>query len=99
VTGIGRPQGFFDMLQAAGVRFKPRAFSDHHAFQPQDIPAAGSVVMTEKDAVKCLTFAGTDWWAVQLDVAPEPGLIDWLSARIKQHHNSRMRREFYDEKV
>ncbi len=99
VTGIGRPQGFFDMLLAAGIRFKPRAFSDHHAFQPQDIPAAGSVMMTEKDAVKCLTFAGTDWWAVQLDVAPEPGLIDWLSARIKQLHNSRMRREVWDEKV
>src|SRR5512139_1116185 len=25
-TGIGHPQGFFDMLQDAGVRFSPRAF-------------------------------------------------------------------------
>ena len=94
VTGIGRPQGFFDMLQAAGIRFRPRTFPDHHAFQPQDLPADGAVVMTEKDAVKCVTFAGTDWWAVQLEVAPEPELIDWLGARIKQDHNSRMRREF-----
>lgn len=94
VSGIGRPQGFFDMLQAAGIRFRPRAFPDHHAFQPQDLPADGAVVMTEKDAVKCVTFAGTNWWAVQLDVAPEAGFIDWLGARIKQDHNSRMRREF-----
>lgn len=99
VTGIGRPQGFFDMLQAAGIRFRPRAFPDHHAFQPQDLPADGAVVMTEKDAVKCLTFAGTEWWALQLDVAPEPGFIDWLSTRIKQNHHSRMRREVRDEKV
>ena len=99
VTGIGRPQGFFDMLQAAGIRFRPRAYPDHHAFQPQDLPADGAVVMTEKDAVKCAKFAGTDWWAVQLDVAPEPGLIDWLGARIKHVHNSRMRREFIDAKV
>jgi tetraacyldisaccharide 4'-kinase len=84
VTGIGRPQGFFDMLRAQGVRFSPRAFADHHAFQPQDLPADAAVLMTEKDAVKCLTFAGADWWAVELDVAPEPGFIDWLGARLKR---------------
>jgi len=84
VTGIGRPQGFFDMLQAEGVRFSPRAFADHHAFQPQELPADAAVLMTEKDAVKCLAFAGTDWWAVELDVAPETGFIDWLSARTKR---------------
>lgn len=83
-TGIGRPQGFFDMLQAEGIRFSPRAFADHHAFQPQELPAHAAVLMTEKDAVKCLTFAGADWWAVELDVAPESGFIDWLDARLKQ---------------
>lgn len=84
VTGIGRPQGFFDMLDAQGVCFSPRAFADHHAFQPQDLPAAAAVLMTEKDAVKCSGFAGDEWWAVELDVAPESGFIDWLSARLKQ---------------
>lgn len=84
VTGIGRPQGFFDMLEAQGVCFSPRAFADHHAFQPQELPADAAVLMTEKDAVKCLTFAGADWWAVELDVAPESGFIDWLDARLKQ---------------
>jgi len=84
VTGIGRPQGFFDMLLAQSIRFTPRAFADHHAFQPQDLPADGAVLMTEKDAVKCLGFAGADWWAVELDVAPEAGFIHWLDARLKQ---------------
>ena len=84
VTGIGRPQGFFDMLQQQGVRFSPRAFADHHAFQPQDLPADGAVLMTEKDAVKCQGFAGEHWWAVQLDVAPEAGFIHWLDARLTQ---------------
>ncbi len=83
-TGIGRPQGFFDMLGAQGIRFRPRAFADHYAFRPQDLPADGAVLMTEKDAVKCLAFAGADWWAVELDVAPETGFIDWLDARLKQ---------------
>lgn len=84
VTGIGRPQGFFDMLHAHGVRFSPRPFADHHAFQPQDLPAEGAVLMTEKDAVKCRSFAGTDWWVLELDVAPEAGFIHWLGARLEQ---------------
>ncbi|MCL5059683.1 MAG: tetraacyldisaccharide 4'-kinase [Candidatus Thermoplasmatota archaeon] len=81
-TGIGRPQGFFDMLAAQDIRFSPRAFADHHAFQPQDLPSGAAVLMTEKDAVKCRSFAGADWWAVELDVAPETGFIDWLDARV-----------------
>lgn len=85
VSGIGRPQGFFDMLDAHGIRFIPRAFADHHDYSSEDLPADRPVLMTEKDAVKCQDFAGSDWWAVQLDVAPETGFIDWLGARVKQH--------------
>ncbi len=84
-TGIGRPQGFFDMLAAQGIRFRARAFADHHAFRPGDLPADAGVLMTEKDAVKCLAFAGSDWWAVELEVAPETGFIDWLGARFERH--------------
>ncbi len=84
VTGIGRPQGFFDMLRMQGLEFTPRSFADHHAFQPHELPADGHVLMTEKDAVKCSGFAGPDWWAVELEVAPERGFIEWLHARLKQ---------------
>ena len=83
-TGIGRPQGFFDMLTAHGIRFSPRVFADHHAFQAGDLPADAAVLMTEKDAVKCRTIAGANWWAVELDVAPEAGFMDWLDARLKR---------------
>lgn len=81
-TGIGRPEGFFDLLALHGVRFTPRAFPDHHPFTPADLPTDGRVLMTEKDAVKCRDFAGADWWAVELEAAPEPALVDWLDARI-----------------
>ncbi|OZA30660.1 MAG: tetraacyldisaccharide 4'-kinase [Hydrogenophilales bacterium 17-61-9] len=84
ITGIGHPQGFFDMLEARGLRFSPRIFADHHAFKEADLPVGSAVLMTEKDAVKCRGFAGPDWWAVELDVSPESGFIDWLGARIKQ---------------
>lgn len=90
VTGIGHPQGFFDMLAAQDIRFSPRAFADHHVFQAQELPAGRALLMTEKDAVKCLPFAGANWWAVELDVAPEAGFIDWLDTRIKASSSSCM---------
>lgn len=82
VTGIGRPQGFFDMLARAGLRFEARPYPDHHAFRPGELPADQPVLMTEKDAVKCLSFAGTNWWAVELELAPEAGFAGWLDAHI-----------------
>jgi len=84
VTGIGQPQGFFAMLDAHGLRYRPRAFPDHHVFRPADIPAGEAVLMTEKDAVKCRGFAGPDWWVVELDVTPDQGFVRWLDARLKQ---------------
>ena len=82
VTGIGRPQGFFDMLARAGLRCETRAFPDHHAFRPGELPVDRLLLMTEKDAVKCRSVAGTHWWAVELEVAPETGFIDWLDQNI-----------------
>lgn len=82
VTGIGRPQGFFDMLTLLGWNFKQRIFPDHHPFSPGDIPVGAAVVMTEKDAVKCKKFAQADWWALELEARPEPAFIDWLKSRI-----------------
>lgn len=81
-AGIGRPQAFFDTLTASGLAITPRPFGDHHAFRPGDLPSEAAVLMTEKDAVKCLPFAGSDWWAVELDVAPESGFIHWLDMRL-----------------
>lgn len=82
VAGIGRPQGFFDMLARAGVSFEPCAFPDHHSYRAGELPVGRPVLMTEKDAVKCLSFAGTDWWAVELELAPASGFADWLDARM-----------------
>ena len=82
VSGIGQPQGFFAMLSAHGLRFDPRAFADHHAYRADDLPRDAAVLMTEKDAVKCLDFAAADWWAVELELEPLPGLIEFLCERL-----------------
>ena len=55
VAGIGNPQRFFEGLAAQGMRVRPHAFADHHAFTADDLDFASEapVLMTEKDAVKC----------------------------------------------
>lgn len=82
VTGIARPQGFFALLEKLGVPHRPRAFPDHHRFKASEIAREAAVVMTEKDAVKCRSFAGPDWWALELEVVPDPALAEWLKARL-----------------
>ena len=73
LAGIGNPQRFFDTLVAKGISVKTRlAFADHHQFTRQDIPE-GTVLMTEKDAVKCTDLAHADCWylPVRADLTPE----------------------------
>jgi tetraacyldisaccharide 4'-kinase len=59
VAGIGNPERFFALLKSFGLDLVPHAFSDHHAFKARDLDLPGSapILMTEKDAVRCATFA------------------------------------------
>jgi tetraacyldisaccharide 4'-kinase len=59
VAGIGNPQRFLEQLKALGCRPDGHAFDDHHAYVPADLAYADQlpIVMTEKDAVKCRSFA------------------------------------------
>ncbi len=58
VAGIGNPQRFFNSLKSLSVEFTEQSFPDHHNFQASDFTEqAGSIIMTEKDAVKCKAFA------------------------------------------
>lgn len=70
VAGIGNPQRFFDTLQEALsatniVVDKTYAFADHHPFKAADFAkmnAHDGVLMTEKDASKCQSFAAEKWF-------------------------------------
>ena len=78
VAGIGNPQRFFNHLHELGIAFTPHAFPDHHAYTAGDLAftPAGTVIMTEKDAVKCERFArsGDRWWALRIDASIEDAL-------------------------
>ena len=70
VAGIGHPGAFFDALRRSGLAIEPHALADHAALDPAALPfpAGATVLMTAKDAVKCRSFAGADWWFVELAV-------------------------------
>jgi tetraacyldisaccharide 4'-kinase len=69
VAGIGNPQRFFRMLAAAGIGVMPHPLPDHARISAADIRFAdgNSVLMTEKDAVKCTEVADARHWYVPVD--------------------------------
>ncbi len=66
VAGIGNPQRFFGELRALGLTVIEHAFADHHAFTGGELAFDDElpVLMTEKDAVKCTSFANARLWYV-----------------------------------
>jgi tetraacyldisaccharide 4'-kinase len=66
VAGIGNPARFFRDLRARGLDVIEHAFADHHPFTPPDLSFGDAlpVLMTEKDAVKCASFADSRLWSI-----------------------------------
>ncbi len=66
VAAIGNPRRFFDSLRAQRIEPIMHAFPDHHAFSARDLDFDDKlpVLMTGKDAVKCVYFARPNWYSV-----------------------------------
>ncbi|WP_336218701.1 tetraacyldisaccharide 4'-kinase [Citrobacter amalonaticus] len=72
MAGIGHPPRFFATLEACGVHpQKCVPLADHQALTAEDVNAllsnAQTLIMTEKDAVKCRAFARDNWWYLPVD--------------------------------
>jgi tetraacyldisaccharide 4'-kinase len=62
MTGIGNPQRFEDTCDSLSIVFHNTLYyPDHFHYRPKDVPS-GSVIMTQKDAVKCSGFALAQWY-------------------------------------
>ena len=66
VAGIGNPARFFALLRAHGLEICEHPFPDHYPLAPAQLQFADEapVLMTEKDAVKCASFADPRLWYV-----------------------------------
>lgn len=64
VAGVGNPRRFFSFLREKGVRIIKHEFPDHHDYKKQELEFDDdlTIVMTEKDAVKCERFNLNDAW-------------------------------------
>ena len=84
IAGIGNPQRFFAALEALGIRAQCRAFPDHYAYRSEDLayPQADAILMTEKDAVKCVGIASPTAWALRVDAKLPATLVNRILEKI-----------------
>ena len=76
IAGIGNPARFFDHLQRLGLSFVAHAFPDHHVYSQADLEfvKADAIIMTEKDAIKCIRFARENHWVLPVDAHVDAAL-------------------------
>ncbi len=70
VAGIANPKRFFNLLQHTGIKVIEYAFPDHYAFSKADFTAMDKdlpIMMTEKDAVKCMGLGLNNAWFLTVD--------------------------------
>jgi tetraacyldisaccharide 4'-kinase len=87
VAGIGYPQRFFDMLKNLALgSIKKHPFKDHHLFQKKDLDFNDQtiVIMTEKDAVKCQSFADRRHWFLPVTACLASTFVDRIVERIEE---------------
>lgn len=85
LAGIGHPQRFFDLLAKQGLSCQTHPFPDHYLYTKKDIyfKSAQAIFMTEKDAVKCRSFASAQHWFVPVQASVASSFIQQLIALLK----------------
>lgn len=87
-AAIGYPQRFFDSLDSQYYQLAQQIpFADHHAFKEDDFEQFSGklpLLMTEKDAVKCLKFALPNWWYLPIDAQLPDTFKNQLLQKIKE---------------
>ncbi len=86
VAGIGNPERFFRTLEQADLEVCRHAFPDHYAYQQDDFDFSSAlpILMTEKDAVKCQTFALNDAWYVPVQANLNADLTAMIINKLTQ---------------
>jgi tetraacyldisaccharide 4'-kinase len=81
VSAIGNPSRFEQSVRDLALRVKShKIFSDHHNFSQADFDSlSGPILMTEKDAVKCQSFAKDNWYYLKVSAKPSASLYNTLN--------------------
>jgi tetraacyldisaccharide 4'-kinase len=84
-AGIGAPERFFGMLRDLGIQARTLPLPDHHRFDRnpfQDDPAE-TILITEKDAVKCGDWHDPRIWAIPVKGVLDPRLIALVVEKVR----------------
>lgn len=75
MCAIGQPEQFYKFLDNYKIK-STLTFDDHHHYTAEDLPE-GTIITTEKDAVKLLSFNRNDIYALKLKTIIDiPDLLD-----------------------
>ncbi len=93
IAGIGHPKRFFSTLASLNiVPDNTKGFPDHYVYLPQDLTYQGTIVMTEKDAIKCKELAGENCWYLQISAEVPTQVFDYVDQNVNkrsmQTHNT-----------
>jgi len=89
IAGIGNPDRFFNQLSAMGLNFKRKAYNDHYQYCAQDFASLETdiVIMTEKDAVKCASFAQSNFWVLPVSAEIDVQLMTVILNKLDRLRN------------
>ena len=84
LAGIGNPERFFATLRAQGLDPVCHPFPDHHQYCADDLdwPDADAILMTDKDAIKCRSFADARMWRLPVDAEVGPELLELILEKL-----------------
>ena len=80
-AGIAHPARFYKNLKDRNINLKScTEFADHHVFNAADLafPDVDIIVMTQKDAVKCMQFNDSRIWFMQVDALFDDAFWTWF---------------------
>ncbi len=85
VCAISNPHKFYQALRDFKINVIEHSFSDHYPLQIEDITFNDEhiVLLTEKDAIKCLNFATSKHFIVPLLVVFAPATLEAIGCMIK----------------
>ncbi|MEJ2691729.1 MAG: tetraacyldisaccharide 4'-kinase [Candidatus Thiodiazotropha sp.] len=86
IAGIGYPERFFATLREAGLRPVRHPYADHHAYTEGELQgfSGETVLMTEKDGVKCAEFAQPGFWYVPAMAQPDEAFQRAIESKIER---------------
>lgn len=80
IAGIASPKSFFIQLHQLGFKPIVKSFSDHYQFSAEDFALIHEqpVLMTQKDSVKCASFAHRNMWYLHASASIDASFFQQL---------------------